>query len=380
MLKPIPLCAALLCLCSFAVCGADAAPTEKECTDFAKIIEADVASGAWQLVDNNFDMNGVIDKTMAGYTVAPATAQGFRTGLKSGFSFGKVTSTAAQGGSYRFVRLRDVKNQRVAVFRLLTASGLNYHELLLQKSPAGKIRIGDVFIYMTGEYISETFRRTYVPIAVSENRGLLEKLVGSDSDMVKNLPKIQAMQAAHQRGQAAQALKLYNELPPSVQADKNMLVQRITITQAIGEKEYDAAFLAFRKHFPNDTALHLLGIDFWLHRKNYDETMKCVDAIDKNIGGDPYLDAMRANILIQAKDLAKARGLAQKVLKELPELAESYWPMITIHLEEKDHAATLKMLQKMRADLSWDFGDLTLVPLYADFVKSKEYQEWLKQN
>lgn len=113
-------------------------------------------------------------------------------------------------------------------------------------------------------------------------------------------------------------------------------------------------------------------------KKNLDEAMKCVDRLDKSVGGDPYLNYVRASFAFDRGDRTEARRLAKRVVEEEPTFKESYYFLIGLSLEDQKHDETLEWLKKVREKLSLTFENLTTVKEYEHFVKSPQYQEWLK--
>ena len=60
----------------------------------------------------------------------------------------------------------------------------------------GKIRATDVYSFSTGERMTKAIRRLYLPLAANQSRNIVEKLVTSESDMVKAFAKLKSFSDA----------------------------------------------------------------------------------------------------------------------------------------------------------------------------------------
>jgi tetratricopeptide (TPR) repeat protein len=145
-----------------------------------------------------------------------------------------------------------------------------------------------------------------------------------------------------------------------------------------GEADYLAALETFRKLYPNDPAIDLHSIDYYLLKKRYDEAHKAIDRLNEAVGGDPYLGVLHGHVWMEAGQFEKARRAIERGIKEEPHLTNGYWSRITLSLREKKHADTLHWLKMIVEKCQVEIQDLAAVPDYADFVKSPQHGEWQK--
>ncbi len=52
--------------------------------------------------------------------------------------------------------------------------------------------------------------------------------------------------------------------------------------------------------------------------------------------------------------------------------------LVALNLETKDFGEVNRLLEQIAAEFDLEFGDLTQIPEYAEYVKSPEYQNWLE--
>jgi tetratricopeptide (TPR) repeat protein len=345
---------------------------------FARNIEATVAKGDASALAAGMDWDAVLNKAMAGAPATPKVEADFRAGfLKGVVSFQEsILKAVTGGGSYKLLRVRQVGAQPRALFRLLAGGNVNYHEFHVTRGPRG-IRVGDVYVYMSGETLSESVRHGWLPMAAEANKGLVDRLAGSENEFIKTAPQWREVQRLFKAGQHKEALAGYRKLPASVQGTRMMLLTRLGITQALEEPLYLESIEAFRRAFPTDPALDLILVDGFYMKKQYDKAVESVDRLETSIGGDAHLKNVRAGLLFAKGDLEGARTWATKAVAEEPTLLDAHWTLVTVSLQQKDHAETARLLTRLESDLKVPITDLTRVPEYAAFTKSAEYRKWM---
>jgi hypothetical protein len=359
--------------------------TDEQAHAFATDMLAAINQGDATACNALIDWDAILAKTTAGVEAPDEFRQGFNTGAKkqlgnTGGPVGMIVAQASKGGSYKLLRVRKVDGHKTALFRLTLPSngGVNYHEFILDPGPGGKAVASDFYIYFSGEPISQTLRRGYMQASAEQNRGLLARLVGADHDFIQNLSKLTEMRELHAAGKDREALAVYNQLPASLQKDKTYLLLRLQITQKLDEAEYSASIEKIRATFPKDACIEFLSIDGFTILKQYDKAIESIDRLDKAIGGDPYLQVLRAGVYLNSDHPEKAVAAARAGVKELPDLIDARWSLVTALLKVDDNDGVLEALKQIDQHFKMTFSDMTRIPLYEKFVKSPQYQEWLK--
>ena len=291
-----------------------------------------------------------------------------------------VIQNAKAGGQFDYLRTRISHGRQVILFRMIGAGaqGVNYIEFIIKQGPDRKVRAANIYPYMSGEFTTESIRRALLPAAASASRSFLAKLVTKEQDFVLDIPKIKPIADAIIQGKKKEAMRLLDELRPETRKTKMVLLLRTQAAQAAGEKEYLATLEEFRSLFPNDACLDLQLIDYYTLTKKPEEALKCIDRLDRSVGGDPYLNYMRASLATERGDRAEARRLGELVVKEEPSFKQAYFFLLGLSLQDKQHIETLTQLKRLHEKQGVTFKDLSTVKEYADFVKSAQYKEWLK--
>lgn len=368
---------ALFVLCLTApLWGQSEAPSEEECRRFAEALEEALENGDGAYFDRAIDVDAILDLATEGVEVPPPMAQGFREGVKDTFAIG--TTLVQTGSEYRFLSFRTVDGRPRCLFRVLSESGVNYHELLLAKGADGSVRVVDFYVYLTGERFSESMRRSYVQ-SLADRPGVVARLLGKENEYAKSLPLISRMADLVKAGESTEALRVYRKLPDVVRKGKTALLLRLQAAQGADEKEYLDSIDDYRNEFPNDPGLDLVTFDGFLLRKQFAETLACLDRLDRSVGGDPYLQVLRGFVHQQEGKRALAKESYRKAIEEEATLRVAYWNLIALSLEDEDFAETARLLAVLEDEVGLEMGDLESIPEYAGFIKSDEYRKWMER-
>jgi tetratricopeptide (TPR) repeat protein len=358
--------------------------TSGEFYDAARAIEADANRLDAARLSQWFDMEALATATLKNLTVSNKARQGLIDGMSGkagGQSIGaQIIAEMQRGREYRLLRVHNRRGQPFALFRLAGNDGLNYQDLVLAKNQQGEIRVVDVQIWVTGERMSQTIRRLMLPVIAQENRSILQKLMKSESEYVQNLPKIQRMQTAMVARDGQSVLSIYRSLPASLREEKSMMTMRaMAASLAEDTAENIAAYEDYKRLFPGDPAMDMVGLDALFLSKKTAEALAAIDRIDRSVGGDLYLNAMRASVGADTQDFEAAEALFLKAMQDPTAPQAIYWQVIEVSMKKGRYDKTLQYLVEVERKYPLEMGDLSTVDAYAGFVKSPQYQEWLKR-
>ena len=180
-----------------------------------------------------------------------------------------------------------------------------------------------------------------------------------------------------QKGKALEALQLIATFSPSLQRDRSVLLTRLRLAKAVGRQEYAAVLTDLERIFPNDPWADLVRLDGCYLQKKYDEGLKFLDRLGKTVGEDAYLHFLRGHFWLAKADPAKAKEWWRRAVAFEPGLMDPYRALLGLSLQEKDFRQTAQWLTAVEKNAGAKVGDLKEHSEYAEFVKSKEYEEWL---
>jgi tetratricopeptide (TPR) repeat protein len=359
--------------------------TEEEAVAFAQSVESAVAHGDTEAFSRALDWNAMLETSMSGVDAPPKVRAAFAKGAMdevargNGFA-GQIIASVKEGGTFEFLRARSRDHRRSIVFRmnLQNSGGINYQEWLLIREPDGKIKAIDCYVFVSGEYMSTTLRRGFIDVAATSSGSLLAKLTGTESEFVKHADQIRAISGLIREHKNREAFDALAKLPEGLRNSKMLLLFRIHAARSVSEAEYEKAMMKYRELYPDDASIDLLSIDYFHAKKQYPQAMECVDRLDRSVGGDPRLELMRAGLHIASGDLKAARQDLTRLLEKEPNALDAYWSLVTVGLKEKNFDDVFNTLKTIRTRFNMQFGDMTTIADYQEFVRSPQYKEWIE--
>lgn len=361
-----------------------ASVSEEEAELFISEIKHAYATNDSDAFNRLIDWEGMADKATRELGLPKAKQQGAARGLIQGTTINGKFLQALRGNgpepaSYHSIGTQFREGQQHVLFRLNSEAGMNYHDFTLGRVD-GSVRATNMYIYLSGESLSETWRRVMLPMAVEENKNWMQKLTTKESEFAKHVKEFHALSQAVRAGNFETALNIYNSLPKSVQNEKVVMLFRLQAASPLGDDEYIRAAQDFRRVHPDEKCLDLLMIDAHYLRGQYEEAIQCINRLDKALGGDPFLNVHRANMLLELGKQDEAIAAARKAVEGAPEEADSYWTLVSVANHSNDHALTLEALRKLENQFEIDWLDLRESPEFTGFVESSEGKAWLRNH
>lgn len=358
-----------------------APPSADECKAFGNKLATAVTANDKPTTDNLFRMDALIDRCVSDLSMSPKDKQSFTRGASQGGGqlTAQIIDQVQKGGKYTFLRVHEVNGRLRALLRLISPEGaVNYHDFTVARYPDNTIAMEDVYVLATGEMMSQTIRRLVLALLAEHNRNLIERLSGGEQLYTKHAGDLMKMNQATRAGKHQQALATYHSLPAELQKNKIFQLAAIAAAQGSGNDEvYMKEMENFRKNHPDDAAVEFVSIDYYTIKKNYDKAVEAINHIEKQIGNDPYLAALRGATYSEAGRTKEAKAEVEKAIAAEPNLDLIYGLRISIALKAMDNVDALKWLKKMSkgCGIELDPEGLKNNEEYAMFVKSPQFKE-----
>ena len=358
-------------------------PGDSDLRAFTDALALAVRTGDLAKFGDLIDWDAILHETTDKVEASPLTRKNFLAGAKSGieqsFSGDLIRSAAGEPHRFRFLSMHEgAMGGEAALFRMLPATGgVNYLEFSPERLPDGKVRARRIYVYLSGESIAQTLRRSYLAVVAGERRSVLARALRPENEYGANLDKIGDLARAVGEKRFPAAMAIYKTLPVGVREDKSVLTLHLQAAQGVGEKEYADAIQEFRDRFPNDACIDLISLDAYLLKKQYPEALAAIDRIDGKVGGDPYLEVMRANVLSQAGDVEAAERAARRAVGREPGMPGGYGSLIDLALKRQNYDEVVKNLEVLRGRFHLQLRGIGREPRYAGFAKSPQYKAWL---
>jgi hypothetical protein len=365
-----------------------AAVTPEQCRDWAQAFQRAIPREDMPSINRLVDWNALIEKATA-WPNPTATVRnnreqfilGVKDILESGQGMlGELLKALKPGATFRFLGCREIAGSRQAEFRMLATKGVSYHSFRLANYADGSVRAVDWYVFLVGQWQSETLRQTFLPLANTWAKGGAHLIAPAEREFVTHMNDIGAMTEAYGKKDYRQILDIYRGLPDSVKKNRLAFMLRLGAAQAVGGDEQRSAIDDYRQFYPDDAAVDLLMLDDLLAKKSFDKALAGVERIDKAVGGDPHLKVIRARVFLKQGKLKDAQKMAEAAAAEEPTLKSAYYFLVDLALKERNFAKTAELLSILESKCHVTFKDLTTVRAYAEFVKSPEYKAWLKSH
>ncbi len=278
--------------------------TPEQCRDWAQAFQRAIQHRDVASIDRLVDWNALIEKATAWPNPTPTVRNNreqFILGLKDTVGsgqgmLGELFKTLKQGATFQFLGCRGIAGSREAEFRMLATKGLNYHSFRLANYADGSVRAVDWYVFLVGQWQSETLRQTFLPLANTWAKGGAHLIAPAERQFVTHMNDIEAMIEAYRKKDYRQILDIYRSLPDSVKKNRLAFTIRLGAAQAVGGDEQRRAIDDFRQFYPDDAAVDLLMLDDLLAKKSFDKALAGIERIDKAVGGDPHLKVIRASL------------------------------------------------------------------------------------
>jgi hypothetical protein len=352
--------------------------TDKVTLDFAKKLEKSLAARDKSVYDSAFDFGALADRVLSGLTTTDDEKKTFTAGVQDSFPdvSARLMTSLGKAGTVKLLRVRETGGDVIALLRYTFDDGtFSYEELYLDRPADGPVRIVDIRSFMRAELMSERLRRSFLEKRVADPL-VLDGLRGSEKEFFASLSQIQAIRALHRAKKEKEALAALDALPSTLRTARPLLLLRRNIARAAGPQDREAALEALEKAFGDEPSVAFLLADGYVVTKHYDAALAALDRLDRGLGGDPYVSYQRALVLKQANKRAESRAAAAQATDAEPTLAVAWWYLVELALEDKAFSEVAKNLTAVENQAGVEIVDLTAVPVYADFVKSREFAAW----
>ncbi|MBK7643658.1 MAG: hypothetical protein IPJ19_11535 [Planctomycetes bacterium] len=328
------------------------------------------------------DVDALLEKATAKVEVDERFRKGFCEGARESLPAAfhdSIQNTLGDDGSLHFLRIRTQRGRKTVLFRLLAPqTGVNYLEFSIRAGPQKQLRVDDWYAYTSGEWASETMHHLYLPFAMQQQRGLLDRLLGKDQLLVKHWASIAKITECAGKGEVERGLEIYRSLPEELRHDKVVLLQRLRLLAGHTENEdYLHLLEDLRRYCAGDPSNELHAIDYHYIRQEWRRAAEAVRRLRDSLDGDPYLDCLESTVLALAEDLPAAREAAERSIAGEAELLQAHWQLVSICLAQKDFKAVLAALERIDGIFELEWNDLTQSEQYKDFAASPQHSEWL---
>lgn len=360
-------------------------PSKDECQELAKRILEGASKGDVEAVQACIDWHSLLARATAGIEASRSVRDSYIEKvcetISKNASFAKQFTTAGKRGesALELLHVRSSAGEPSILWRILGENdGVSYLEMHVAKGMNGNAACVDVYNYSTGELMSESMHRIYMPLAAQSSKGFFESLSKRDRAFMDHMADLKDLGQLVAAGKGPEALAVYERLPEEVRREKPIQILHVGAARKTGKDEYRTALEELQKRFPNDASTDLMLIDLYVTKGDLDGAIGCIQRTDEALGGDAYQDYIRLGLLMKKHDLDAARAAGERAIEREPTLKKAWWSLLTVLLAQSDHERVFDTLKAMDARFHMKWNDFTKSKTYAEFVKSPWHEKWLQ--
>ena len=369
---------------------------EEQIGMFARQFAADVRAAKVSKVMRFFQNEMLLQRSLSGVTMDSTSYDNFKKGAlagmvnESGGALGAII-----GGNFAYLRVLTRDGEPQLLFRLASTTGFDYYRFRFDFGGADESpRLYDFYSYTTGEYASQSMRRAIIPLIVEMGGSLGEgeSLKPSDKLILDNMERVQAVAKHKENGESYLALKELRSLPGPVQKQRFARGIELQVLSEIPEKEreYVAALEKMETDFPNDPSMMMVMLDYYILKKDSEKVRALLNAIEMEVGLDPYHEILRGMLFLADKDYENAQKSAWSAIsaghsyelfpnpnpsdQSLDKTSQEAWYIVLeAGLKSKNHRTVASALATIHSKFGIELGETAFdSPLYAEFFLSPE--------
>ena len=309
-------------------------------------------------------------------------SQGFLKGLLEGIDEypKKLSAHVENGGYYDFISYRYESEAKTyyMLFRFFSEeSGVNYHDYRVVDNN-GEFKFSDLYIYLSGEHLSDTFSRMYMT-ALPKNK--LAKFV--KGDYFGDYEKFTEAVNLNRSGKPAKAYKVLNSIKGELANEKFLLLIKIQISYQLDDESYIASIEELKEKHNNDPTMYLTLVDYYILKEEYDRAFDLIDNLQIETNDD-FLYYMKGNVEFLSDDYESASNYYAYIIENYPDFFQGYAGYLIATTKQQKYDDAITVLNKL-VELEYDKDaiieyleedDETGINVLEDLVKSDAYKTW----
>ncbi len=344
---------------------------------FAQMLADSLDNSNSSFFNEHFDVDSIANSLLDSIHGPKITKEGFKKGVTDHLDVGmNIISAMGIDGHCKLLKLSKDSIPK-ALYRIVSQGGVNYFELFLQKNKQGFIRIIDYYPYAVGQQFSNTLRRIYLS-SLSDLRDSIkmDSLSYSDSIYVANIPILDRIGSHFEKGEFSQALGLIDSFPPTIREDKMIQITKLNIAFNEGGEMYLQAVNEFKQKYPKDPLVEVILLDFAFAQQEHTQALAIIDSLNEKIGGDAYLNVMKATIYEDLKKNTIAISLLKEAIQAESSMEEPYWKIISLYMKERKYEEVVSLFPQMQELFDINPAEFLVYDGYEKFWESSAYKTW----
>lgn len=297
---------------------------ENDCYSLCDAIVRSVRQGNAERLAERTDREKFYDRVAESIDLDEETRRRLREGMARwnvpgpDAAFLTLADDAARGMRLEPVRLTFGEDDARILFRTRFPDGrFNYLECLVVRHDDGRAMLIDAFSLDAGGWSAELMGQALTETFGSD--GSAVDLAGVASRLAQ---QSEAWKSGHARDSKAfdAAVEKY---PPEYRESRRVILTQIRASESDPQR-YARHVARLAETFPSDVALPIVSARACRLTGNYAQAFDFLDAVETQIGGDPFLDLIRAECSLGLRDFDDVRRYARKAVEADSALSGGY--------------------------------------------------------
>ena len=346
--------------------------------ELGNYIELSIENRNPYFINKAYDYHGlfweVSDKAVHSEEFNTIISDGFSTAVDVG---NIILDQTSENGSYTLISNETSEKQVKLLYRVLSASGLDYHEYTLTEKE-GNLLISDIYMFYDGLNINR-IAKTYYDFA---RLGYVhEDPPGKDNTALEDKTKIEKKFLSYfLNGNYYKLIKKWDNLDARLRKDTDLALYALRASSYFNVDKMRSLIAYISSDQNHAYQLSLVVLEGLFAQQEYQLTLTYIDQLDKAIHNDPYLDFFRASVYKAMNDHDRSVWYLNKFIQELPQEESGYLSLLELYLTRKQFTKAIELLDQITETFGIYKSDLlSIVQNYPGFVKSPEYSNWMEE-
>lgn len=289
------------------------------------------------------------------------------------FSLGR--SLAKQPVQYQYEYIGIHQDSSLVIRQWGEEDGLNY--LLFKLDYIHDTWVGvDLYVMMTGEFMSETMRNTvYLPTVI--------RLIQDGKKSRQGMSNAEICIEATRLMQAEEYQRAYTKIS-GIPLDERLKAHQILKLNLSYYLESEEKILKtieeYQMRFPNDPSFEFIMLDKYLLEEQYEKALEAISGIEAFIGKDDYLHYQKGLIYHLQENYKAAEVEMRIAIEQRPSQELYYWNLLTVLEWQRNYKECVKILKALQKEFAYSKASLREKVLedYNVFPYTNKFKRWAK--
>lgn len=256
----------------------------------------------------------------------------------------RIGESLGSDGTFELLRKYKADNRQHLLFRLYSEAGVNYYDFDLTKTN-GKVGVTDIFVYLSGENISQTVRELMTQLAyVNKKEG---NPSGGDKRRSEKMTRVRQLL---ETGKYKEAIDLVDDLPDSWKKIRVFMAAKLVAASRYDSDIFEKTLAEYQMYFPKDNRMELLLYDGYILQKKYNEALAGINRLDAQLGTDPVLDLLRGSLYYQQGNSDSAIWYLERLVERRPDFGDGYAQLIQVYMLNGKREKAIALFKDARAN------------------------------